>query len=321
MVFNDMDEDACINNIGVNAVDLENTPRYLSVMCNSVPLKMEIDTVDAFSQWIDVKDMKITSAGALILELRRIFSYFGLPNTIVSDNGPPFNSAEFTDFCTSNSIKCLKSPPYHPQSNGAAERAVQTVENGLRKSLDDNKIKTLPNPTLLLSRFLLNYRSTPTTRNRLSPNEMIFRLKPKTLIDDINPSIRGNGEISRENGTVLAMDVKETKQKPFFEKGDKVLYKLKTNLKYKWIPGIVREKMGNVMYSIVAEGVYRNAHVSQLRKRKSKEKVDLIDEVDIFIRPEQDKEDEHQVTNKRKRDPDEFIVRRSERLKRRVCEN
>lgn len=111
--------------------------------------------VDAFSQWIDVKDMKITCAGALILELRRIFSYFGLPNTIVSDNGPPFNSAEFKDFCTSNSIKFLKSPPYHPQSNGAAERAVQTVKNGLRKSLDDNKTKTLP-LTLLLSRFLLN---------------------------------------------------------------------------------------------------------------------------------------------------------------------
>lgn len=100
-----------------------------------------------------------------------------------------------------------------------------------------------------------------------------------------------------------------------------MLYKLKTNLKYKWIPGTIREKLGNVMYGTVAEGVYRNAHVSQLRKRKSTDKVDLTDEVDIFIRPEQVNEEEHQVTNKRKRDPDEFIVRRSERLKRRVCEN
>lgn len=52
---------------------------------------------------------------------------------------------------------------------------------------------------------------------------MIFRLKPKTLVDDINPNIRRYDKRSRENGTDLAMDDNETKQKQFFKKGDSVV--------------------------------------------------------------------------------------------------
>ena len=89
--------------------------------------------VDTYSTWIDVKLMTSTNAASVIGVLRVLFGYFGLPNTLVSDNGPPFSSTEFTEFCKSNSIRVLNSPPYHPQSNGVAERAVQTVKTGLKK--------------------------------------------------------------------------------------------------------------------------------------------------------------------------------------------
>lgn len=105
--------------------------------------------------------MKTTTSEKLIIELRTIFTYFGLPHTVVSDNGPPFNSREFIDFCGNNNINCLKSPPYHPQSNGWAECGVRTVKQSLRKMLIENKSNVHMN--LLLARFLLKYRNTPVT--------------------------------------------------------------------------------------------------------------------------------------------------------------
>lgn len=82
-------------------------------------------TVDNKSKWIDVKLMEQGSnANEIILKLKEIFSIYGLPVEIVSDNGPPFSSSEFNAFCQANGIKSIKSPPYHPQSNGSAERGV-----------------------------------------------------------------------------------------------------------------------------------------------------------------------------------------------------
>ena len=50
--------------------------------------------------------------------LQELFARFGLPETIVSDNGTPFPSKEFEKFCKLLSINHLKSAPYHPRSNG-----------------------------------------------------------------------------------------------------------------------------------------------------------------------------------------------------------
>ena len=69
----------------------------------------------------------------MIEELRTIFAQFGIPETIVTDNGTCCVSTEIEAFFKSNGIKHLTSAPYHPASNGLAKRAVQTVKKGLRK--------------------------------------------------------------------------------------------------------------------------------------------------------------------------------------------
>ena len=57
----------------------------------------------------------------------------GFPTTLVSDNGPQLVSREFEEKMTRWGVKHLVSPPYHPSSNGLAERAVGIVKNRLKK--------------------------------------------------------------------------------------------------------------------------------------------------------------------------------------------
>lgn len=59
---------------------------------------------------------KGTNAEYTIEKLRESFTYFGISEQIVSDNGPPFNGDTYKRFCISNNIRCTFTPPYHPCS-------------------------------------------------------------------------------------------------------------------------------------------------------------------------------------------------------------
>ena len=76
--------------------------------------------------------MSSTTAGQTINVLRELFARFGIPQQLVSDNGPQFVSEEFKQFMSANGIKHIRSSPYHPASNGATERMVQTVKLALK---------------------------------------------------------------------------------------------------------------------------------------------------------------------------------------------
>ena len=107
--------------------------------------------VDAYSKYTDAHVMTSATTAATILQLRQTFSTHGLPCTIVSDNGSPFTSQEFQQYCSMNGIKHIRSSPYHPANKGLAERAVQTIktrteEDGRRSRNKDVRIlRTLSN--------------------------------------------------------------------------------------------------------------------------------------------------------------------------------
>ena len=110
---------------------------------------------------------------------------FGIPDVLVSDNGPPFNSHNFVDFLQKQGIKVSKSPPYNPASNGQAERLVRTVKEVLKKFLLDSSFAELHLEDQI-NLFLLNYRNAMTKDGKF-PSEKVLGLRPKILIDLINP--------------------------------------------------------------------------------------------------------------------------------------
>lgn len=92
--------------------------------------------VDAYTKWVEVYNMKGgTSTTATIGKLYEFMSRFGIPHTLVSDNGTAFTSHEFEVFCRSNGISHVTSPAYHAPSNGQAESYVKIVKKGIKASL------------------------------------------------------------------------------------------------------------------------------------------------------------------------------------------
>jgi len=81
--------------------------------------------IDAHSKWIEATVTPTSTSTVVIEELRDKFSQFGIPETIVTDNGSCFTSAEFELFLEKNGVKHFTTAPYHPASNGLAERAVR----------------------------------------------------------------------------------------------------------------------------------------------------------------------------------------------------
>lgn len=95
--------------------------------------KMLLIIVDAYSKWLEVKTTSSTTAPATIAILEEIFTTYGAPVTIVSDNGLQFAATEFKTFLQGSGVKYHKLiAPYHPATNGQAERCVQTVKDALK---------------------------------------------------------------------------------------------------------------------------------------------------------------------------------------------
>lgn len=95
---------------------------------------MLLIVVDSHSKWMEAVPLKTSTAGTTVNALRTLFSTFGLPRTIVTDNGSQFSSQEFQTFAALNGIKHMRAAPYQPQSNGLAERAVRTIKQSLQKT-------------------------------------------------------------------------------------------------------------------------------------------------------------------------------------------
>lgn len=67
------------------------------------------------------------TAKVTITKLREVFARFGYPEQIICDNGQPFSSEEFSEFCKTNGIDIKHSVPYAPFQNGLVERQNRTI--------------------------------------------------------------------------------------------------------------------------------------------------------------------------------------------------
>ncbi|XP_044184326.1 LOW QUALITY PROTEIN: uncharacterized protein K02A2.6-like [Acropora millepora] len=221
--------------------------------------EMFLIVIDAYSKWLEVHCMKSTTSNATIEKLREIFATHGLPATLVSDNGSNFITSEFEEFMKQNGIKHIKVAPYHPASNGLAERAVRVFKEGFEK-MGEGSIQTK------ISRFLLRYRTTPHSTTGVPPSELLMKRKLHTQLDRIFPSVADR------------VRSKQSKQKAVhdYHAKERTLEEVRAvhakDFRYKktWLPGTLVEKTGPVSARIqLDDGTVIRRHQDHVRVRES----------------------------------------------------
>ena len=197
--------------------------------------EMFLVVIDAYSKWFEVHCMKSTPSGATIEKLREKFAIHGLPATLVSDNGSNFTSSEFEERMKRNGIKHIKVAPYHPASNGLAERAVRVFKEGFEK-MGEGSIQTK------LSRLLLSYRTTPHSTTGVPPAELLMKRKLRTQLDRLYPNVTDRVR-SKQSKKKAAYDY-HAKERTLDE--GQAVYVNDFRYKKTWMSGTVVDKKGPV---------------------------------------------------------------------------
>jgi len=97
-------------------------------------VKFLIVAVDYFSKWIEAKPLTtITAQQVQQFVWKDIICRYGVPHTIITNNGRQFIDKELAKFYTGLDIKNITSSVKHPQTNGQAEAANKVIIVELRK--------------------------------------------------------------------------------------------------------------------------------------------------------------------------------------------
>lgn len=140
--------------------------------------------IDEYSRFPIVEIIKSTSAKTTIPKLDKIFAEYGIPIELKSDNGPPFNSEDFTNFAKELGFRHRKITPYWPQANAEAERFMRTVQKAIRTAHTQGQ-----NWKQELPKFLRNYRATQHSTTTVSPAELLFGRKLRTKLPQQNITV------------------------------------------------------------------------------------------------------------------------------------
>ena len=130
--------------------------------------------VDYYSRWTEIRPLSSLTSQEAINCLKSIFATHGIPEVLVSDNGPQFASTLFNQFAENYGFCHVTSSPRYPQSNGMSERAVRTIKNML---------KTNDDPYL----GLLAYRAAPLHSGK-APCELLMGRHLRTRLVTAHPS-------------------------------------------------------------------------------------------------------------------------------------
>ncbi|XP_026565797.1 uncharacterized protein K02A2.6-like [Pseudonaja textilis] len=203
--------------------------------------------VDSFSKWIDLALLPSTTTLAITRALTRVFVTHGLPDILVSDNGPQFTSCEFEVFAANLGIRHILTAPFHPASNWMAERAVRSVKEALARFGQIDWYSKL-------SRYLLTQHTTPCTTTNKSPAELLMGRHLRTTLDRLHPHYipgtpLGSDSLAREfalHDLVYARNYA----------GDTL-----------WVPGQVISVTGSRSYRVLLDNSRMcHRHVDQLRR-------------------------------------------------------
>ncbi|XP_031338383.1 uncharacterized protein K02A2.6-like isoform X4 [Photinus pyralis] len=198
--------------------------------------------IDSYSKWPEIFKMKNITTEMTIDKLRDTFCRWGIPDCVVSDNGPSLVSKKFEEFLKNNGVRHITSAPFHPATNGAAENAVRSFKKGLKAALFQNKHADL---NLIISRYLLTYRSSIHSTTNETPSNLMLGRKLRTVFDILKPNVDRKVRENQEK-QIQNCKGKEYKQ---FKVGDTIMARDYKDVNNKnWTEAKIKEVIGKKNY-------------------------------------------------------------------------
>lgn len=174
---------------------------------------------DAYSQWLELFSLRSKTASEITTHFTMLFSRFGVPQEIVSDN-VPYNSVEWLAFADTWQFTPLFSSPRYTQANGASEKAVSIAKGVLRKNIN-------------VPYALLQYRNAPIPHLGSSPAQLLMGRSLRTRVPVPESSLQPS---TPNHATIVARKLAhQSTQKLYYNRsaqdlpelvpGDEVYYK------------------------------------------------------------------------------------------------
>jgi len=265
--------------------------------------------IDYYSKWPEICLLKDKKAETVVSRMKEVFARQGIPEELVSDN-MPFSSYVFKKFADEWNFSVVTSSPHYPQSNGLAERGVQTIKNLLKKSED---------PALAL----LQYRNTPVAGLEYSPAQLCLsrtlRSKIPVASHNLNPkSVNAQSELEVRQNIQKKFYDRHTRSLPQLNQGDVI--RVKNN--GQWESGMVTEKLDNVPRSFMIKTesgseLRRNRrHLIQTKEEPPDCSPPHEDDVLTDSHPEPNTDSDTVVNTNTNTVPDSISLRRSTRISR-----
>ena len=155
-----------------------------------------------------------------------------------------------------NGIKHIRCAPYHPSSNGAAERFIQTFKRAMKAGEGTALLSQR------LSSFLLMYRSTPHATTNEAPSQLLMGRKICTRLDLLRPDRERH--VSCKQAQQKADHDKRARSRELYV-GQPVMAR-NLRLGAPWIPGVIVERLGPLSYRVQVEsGQIWKRHLDHLR--------------------------------------------------------
>ena len=195
--------------------------------------------------------MHSVTSKSVIKALKEIFSRFGIPEIVVSDNGPQFTAGEFEMFATSWGFQHVTASPRYPQSNGKAENAVRTIKSLFDKCTTSGQSEFLA---------LLDWRNTPTEGMTTSPAQRLMGRRCRTLPPASNELFHPRYAIKEEQAEIEKNEARQEQQynkhtRPLrpLGSGDTVYMKLPEEKV--WTKGVRITNVGPRSYTVLVNGM------------------------------------------------------------------
>ena len=223
--------------------------------------------VDHYSDFFELDSLRNTTASTVIRAMKRNFARHGIPDECITDNGPQFDSHEYSGFAREYGFTVIKSSPYYSRANGKAESAVKIAKNILKKSRHED-------PYLAL----LAYRNTPQQGYSYSPAQRLMSRRlndiiptaPSQLVPQAaSPSLVQQNIADRRRKAKAQYDKRASAPLKEFSKGEKVYVKPRpTNRQQPWIFGeVIGKPAPRACLVNTPMGPVRRNH-AQIRKAK-----------------------------------------------------